>query len=1243
MKKILLALCILLSVLTVTAQTPSGKAPVGSATLTQWNKGVQLADSGYQFTNFVDTFALNRGWLKGIAGLLVRVADTTFYVRNNAMTKWVRVGGSGSGGTTDSTIFITHTVLNDSIVALNTRLADTSALLRNLINTFASDTTLIGDVIGGLRSNTVTGLRGKSLPSLSAGYLMYNGTSWVMATVTGGITALTGDITASGTGSVVATLPNVNSTPGIFGTAAVVPAVTVNAKGLTTGIVADSIQITEPHVTGLVSDLANKLAIGATASGDLSGTYPGPEVVGLLGQGLPSLSNGYLVYSSMSGWQLNNITPITNLTGDVTSVGNATTYAGIVPVNKGGTGTATPSLVQGTGVTITGSFPNQTINASGTDTTILAGINIIQNLSGKVKTLSADTTTGNSKLATQAYVQNHSGGSGTDTTILAGIDLTQNLSGKVKTINADTTTGNTKLATQGFVTRQSFGTDTTINITSVTPSITGKVKTFTIPFNAITGVKVRAGTNTTVSVGTDSSYTVNATGGGGLDTTKIIQPINYGILYNKNSWTSGADFVTLGTGVAPSFTGNKLVFAGTGSGGSLTNGYGVSVINGTSNYQTCLERFSFTVREIIGTITSNSYGVPISLFSTNTSYASNLHCMVDLSTDATRGKLIIYAGNSNTLVATSTTALTITAADALIETVERKLNTILFTVLDVNTKQSITITYTYNLFYQASPVALPNTSYFALDNANGSGSTTTVDSIIISSQERIGATIITVGDSKFAGYGAGSTIYNCIPKLLGQYYSVCNLSGPGDKTQDVLNRLPEILALSGNSKYIFLSIGCNDIRYSVPSGTYQANYDTIAARISRAGKILVNMLPFYEPALNQTALTSFIQSTFPNNVDPRIEFYRNSDMLITDSIHLTPYADTVSTRAAITSFNFKYELPFDNLPPSTSTGTSTGWSKGGDVLGTGSNVLGTLDNRSMYLVVNSTPVIFIDSIAGLPIGIGTITPTGTVDIKNTSSTLPQLVIENTSTTFGAEGYLQNNLNYFATFGKLGGSFNPNGLLNPNDQYFYNDTHGNLDFQQTNTTGKIQFAVGTSSTPDVVIDSAHKLNVGSLRGFQVDVNGNVIKINGVTTSFPSSNTKGALTNNGSGTLSYQIAPSVVASNYIAAQTTAQTITSVTSAAADTSYQINAYVNVTALSASILTTFVTYTPEGSSTPETFTFYPQGSTSTNVVAVSTGAINYPPVFIRCKASTSITLGTTVTGGTITYNTKGSIILIP
>jgi len=47
------------------------------------------------------------------------------------------------------------------------------------------------------------------------------------------------------------------------------------------------------------------------------------------------------------------------------TTGTASNVTGIVAVVNGGTGTTTPNLVAGTNVTITGTWPNQTINASG--------------------------------------------------------------------------------------------------------------------------------------------------------------------------------------------------------------------------------------------------------------------------------------------------------------------------------------------------------------------------------------------------------------------------------------------------------------------------------------------------------------------------------------------------------------------------------------------------------------------------------------------------------------------------------------------------------------------------------------------------------------------------------------------------------------------------------------------------------------------------------------------------------------
>jgi hypothetical protein len=61
------------------------------------------------------------------------------------------------------------------------------------------------------------------------------------------------------------------------------------------------------------------------------------------------------------------------------TTGTASNVTGIVAVANGGTGTATPSLVAGTNITVTGTFPNQTITATGTAgavTQIVAGTGV---------------------------------------------------------------------------------------------------------------------------------------------------------------------------------------------------------------------------------------------------------------------------------------------------------------------------------------------------------------------------------------------------------------------------------------------------------------------------------------------------------------------------------------------------------------------------------------------------------------------------------------------------------------------------------------------------------------------------------------------------------------------------------------------------------------------------------------------------------------------------------------------------
>jgi hypothetical protein len=70
------------------------------------------------------------------------------------------------------------------------------------------------------------------------------------------------------------------------------------------------------------------------------------------------------------------------------TTGTAANVTGTVAVANGGTGTATPALVAGTNVTITGTWPNQTINSTGTVTSVAASVPAFLSIAGSPITTS---------------------------------------------------------------------------------------------------------------------------------------------------------------------------------------------------------------------------------------------------------------------------------------------------------------------------------------------------------------------------------------------------------------------------------------------------------------------------------------------------------------------------------------------------------------------------------------------------------------------------------------------------------------------------------------------------------------------------------------------------------------------------------------------------------------------------------------------------------------------------------------
>lgn len=137
--------------------------------------------------------------------------------------------------------------------------------------------------------------------------------------------------------------------------------------------VAADFPILNQNTTGTAGSTAT-LATARTISTNGDVLYTSPPFDGsanVLGTATLASIGMAGTYTKVTTDAKGRVTVGANLTaGDVPTLnqnttGTADNVTGIVAVANGGTGTATPSLVAGTNVTITGTFPNQTINSTG--------------------------------------------------------------------------------------------------------------------------------------------------------------------------------------------------------------------------------------------------------------------------------------------------------------------------------------------------------------------------------------------------------------------------------------------------------------------------------------------------------------------------------------------------------------------------------------------------------------------------------------------------------------------------------------------------------------------------------------------------------------------------------------------------------------------------------------------------------------------------------------------------------------
>ena len=379
-------------------------------------------------------------------------------------------------------------------------------------------------------------------------------------------------------------------------------------------------------------------------------------------------------------------------------------------------------------------------------------------------------------------------------------------------------------------------------------------------------------------------------------------PIVYRRIISPMFRRGGGSPVQIGTIFENNFSAADWTEAGTGSTWTYNPSY-IDTVNSTPGsysslirynaWPTQLEHFSITSTVTVNTISASNYfsfAIGLAGISEDGPIVT-VKGLIYAGDSVYKGFMqIVYGlGNNNSDVVSDigVSRVPLNAGDVLEMTLSQDFLLTTFSCRNV-TQGSITYSCTFN---NSAALSLPFTANRQTLNVNEVSffnieGDYRINSYSYSTTEYKNIFGLLVGDSKSEGYFVDSDanrISTLVDAGVTNYFSLA--AGGGNVTQDILNNIDEIILKNPTNAVLF--IGRNDLGVT-PEVTWKANYASIVSQLQAAGINVWHQLPTPEAVLDQSVLTTYINSTYPANriISVPAGWVVGTDVS-SDGIHLT--------------------------------------------------------------------------------------------------------------------------------------------------------------------------------------------------------------------------------------------------------------------------------------------------------------------------------------------------------------------